>query len=467
MCVVGGGLVGTLQALLLAKRGFKVDVFEKRGDIRRAAHVEGRSINLALSLRGREALKEVGLEGVVLDQALPMSSRMIHPVSGEPSPQAYGTQGQCIYSVDRLNLNKLLLTSAEDNPDITLHFEHQLSRADLERKELTFVHGDRRTSKSELTVKTEFVFGCDGAFSTVRRQMMRYGRLDYTQAYIEHGYKELTMPPADDGQFAMDEKCLHIWPRGEFMMIALPNQDCTFTLTLFMPFSVFRSIDTEEDLLAFFVKHFPDSVPKIGANKLVRDYFRNPTGSMIYVKCKPHFMADSMLILGDAAHAVVPFYGQGMNAGFQDCLLFYQQLVQTGDNLVKAAGLYSETHWRDCHTIADLSLYNYLEMRSHTTSSSYLLRRLVDNLLHRLFPQAFIPLYTMVSFSDIPYSEVVARHRSQRRLVNVGLFMLVTGVVGGGLFVLFSWSGVGVPLRYRILPCVLGCVAKDVAKTVT
>ena len=456
--VVGGGLVGALQALLLAKRGFKVDLFEKRQDIRKMAEVQGRSINLALSHRGKSALKEAGLEGVVLDNAIPMYCRKIHSLDGKLSAQPYGKKGQCIYSVDRQNLNKLLLDSADRHPNISLNFEHQLSRAKLENKRLTFLKGDHKT---EVNVRMDFIFGCDGAFSTVRRQMMRYGRLDYSQVYIEHGYKELTMP-AVDGNFAMDQNCLHIWPRGEFMMIGLPNQDRSFTMTLFMPYAIFESIDTEEDLLAFFMKHFPDSLPKIGANRLVQDYFKNPTGSLISVKCKPHYMARSTVILGDAAHAIVPFYGQGMNAGFEDTLIFYEYLEQTENNLEEAASLYSTNHWQDCHTIADLSFYNYLEMRSHTASRLFVARKYLDNFLHFLFPRTFIPLYTMVAFTRIPYAEVVRRNERQRKFVDAGLFALKLAAVGGVLYLLYRWSGMSAPLRYRILPCVAGCVAKEI-----
>lgn len=454
--------MGSLQALFLAKRGFKVDLYERRGDIRTMEQAEGRSINLALSTRGREALREVGLEGVVLEHALPMYARMIHSKSGSLSTQLYGTKGQCIYSVDRLNLNKLLLEQAGSNPDVTLNFHHQLVRADLVSRKLTFLKVSRTDEQTnEFEVEKDFIFGCDGVFSTVRRQMMRWGRLDYSQVYIEHGYKELTMPATFDGKYAMDEGCLHIWPRGEFMMIGLPNQDHSFTLTLFMPFKIFQSIDTEEDLLAFFMKHFQDSVARIGVNKLLHDYFQNPTGSLVSVKCSPHFMADSVLIMGDAAHAVVPFYGQGMNAGFEDCLIFSEQLERTGGNLATAAGQYSETHHKNCHTIADLSMYNYIEMRSHVTSWSFLFHKYLDNLLHYLLPSTFVPLYTMVAFTRTPYQDVVAQSIWQKKMVSWGLFTFKAGMVGGALLILYRVSGIHTPLKYRIIPCVLKCVVNE------
>ena len=437
--VVGGGLVGSLQALLLSKRGFNVKLYESRQDIRKASEFSGRSINLALSFRGRQALKTIGLETTVLDSAIPMYARMIHSVAGKTTSQAYGKSTQCIYSVDRRKLNELLLDEADRNPNISLNFEHKLVRASLKDKELTFSKGKE---DNEVTVNADFVFGCDGAYSTVRRQMMRWGRLNYQQEYIDHGYKELTMPPSTSGDFAMPPNYLHIWPRGNFMMIALPNRDCSFTLTMFMPYDVFEAIETEEDLLAFFMKNFADSVDKIGVERLVHDYFKNPIGRLMSVKCYPHFMAGSVMIMGDASHAVVPFYGQGMNAGFEDCLIYYEFLGQESNNLWKAAALYSKSHWRDCHAIADLSLYNYHEMRSHVNSRLFVLRKKVDNFLHLLFPRIFIPLYTMVAFTRIPYHVIVERNQTQRRIVT-GL--LVTGT-------LISVCAVGVFVVRQVAP---------------
>ena len=464
VAVIGGGLVGSLQAIFLAKRGFHVDLYEKRPDIRTLEQGDKKSINLALSLRGREALKEVSLEDIVLKSALPMSARMIHSLSGECSKQYYGHNEQSIYSVNRLKLNKLLLSTAEACPNVNLHFEHQLVRADLDEKRLLFTRKTRTESgevqNSDLEVESNFIVGCDGAFSCVRRQMMRWGKMNYEQEYIEHGYKELTLRPASDGTFAIDETCFHIWPRGEFMMIAQPNQDHSFTITLFMPFSVFNSIKNEDDLLAFFEKHFKDSIQLIGADELVQDYFKNPTGSLITVKCRPHFMADFTVILGDAAHAVVPFYAQGMNSGFEDCLIFYECLVRNENNLSQAAAEYYNTHWKDTHAIADLSIYNYTEISSHVNSRRFLVRKFIDNLVHAHFPDHFIPLYSMVAFSRIPYSEVVIRHRQQQKLLDAGLLALKAVAAGGLIVLLYRLSGIHVPFMYHIIPCVFECVVK-------
>ena len=455
--IVGGGLVGTLLAVMLGQRGFNVHLYESRSDIREEEVVGGRSINLALSNRGREALRSVELEDEVLEEAIRMPARKIHPTNGKMYSMPYGTKaGQCIYSVGRRALNELLLTKAEKDPNVSVHFEHRLVQADLERKSLTFdVKGTKKI------VETGFIFGCDGAYSTVRRQMMRWGRLNYQQEYIDHGYKELTLPATQDGEFAMEPNFLHIWPHYEFMMIALPNPDKTFTLTLFMPFTVFESIETEEDLLAFFTKHFPDTIEKIGVQHLINDYFNNPLGKLISVKCSPHYMAGSTLILGDAAHAVVPFYGQGMNAGFEDCLIFNELLIQNGNDILVAAQAYQDTHWADTHAICDLSMYNYLEMRSHVVSPAFLIQKKIDNILHRIIPGYFIPLYSMVAFSRIPYHRVVQRNAMQRTLVRRALWLTSLTSVGVLGYLAFKFSGLEVSLRYRILPCVIRCVVQE------
>ena len=421
VAVIGGGLVGPLHAILLAQKGLHVDLYEARKDIRRLQHTGGRRINLGLSVRGREALRAVGLDDTVLDSAIPTNGRMIHSLSGEMYIQPY-RKDQCVYSIDRQKLSELLLTKAEAKPGVSIHFEHKLTRANLEEKTLVFQVGNQNVQ--EKIVNTDFVFGCDGAHSTVRRQMMRWGRLNYSQEYIEHGYKELTLPPTASGGFALATNYLHFWPRNKFLVVALPNQDRTFTLALFMPFRVFDSIETEEDLLVFFTKHFPDLVDKIGVERLSQDYFRNPTGRLISVKCYPHFMAGSTVILGDAAHAVVPFYGQGMNAGFEDCLTFYNLLEQFDNDLQKAAAKYSETRWKDSYAIADLSLNRYIEIRERINSPIFLLRRYLDNILHALFPRTFIPLETMVIHTRLPYHTAIERNQSQTSIINKTLLFL-------------------------------------------
>ncbi|CAF89726.1 unnamed protein product [Tetraodon nigroviridis] len=432
VAVVGGGLVGALNACFFARRGFQVQVFEAREDIRRARTVKGRSINLALSHRGRQALKHVGLEEKIVSQGIPMHARMIHSPSGKLSSIPYGRKGQYILSVDRANLNRELLTEAETYPNTQLNFDHKLQDWSAETGLMTFARSDGSVQE----IQAQLIVGCDGAFSAVRKQFLRRSRFNYSQTYIPHGYMELTMPPAD-GEFAMKPNYLHIWPRNTFMMIALPNLDKTFTCTLFMPFEEFEKITTGEEVMAFFHKHFPDTIPLIGAlqtfigDALRRDYFRLPAQAMVSVKCSPYHIGDKCVLMGDAAHAVVPFYGQGMNAGFEDCIVLDEMMERFEEDLSVVLPEYTRVRVPDDHAIADLAMYNYIEMRAHVNSRWFLFRKRLDNLLYAVMPKAVIPLYTMVTFTRTPYHEAVERWHWQNKVINGGLLLGATGAAVG------------------------------------
>lgn len=417
VAVIGGGLVGSLHAIYLARKGYHVRLYEARADMRLDKRIGGRSINLALSIRGQEALREVGLENMVLDKAIPMYGRMIHQVNGSTYSLAYGVGKQCLYSVSRRALNELLLSEVEKHSNVELIFSHKLVRIDFTQNNKLVLSNSQG---EEVSTKVDFCFGCDGTFSTVRRQMDRYSGLDYSQEYTKHAYKELTIP-ADNNDYAMKPNYLHIWPRHEFMLIALPNPDCSFTATLFMPRTMFAAIKDQDELLRFFQQYFPDVIPMIGQQRLLEEYFKNMVGKFVSVKCYPHYIEEGALLLGDAAHAMVPFYGQGMNAGFEDCLVFSQLLKQHGGDLYKAAHQYSMDRHKDTHAICDLALYNYTEMRSHVNSTLFLLRRRLDRWLYWLFPRHFIPLYSMVTFSRIPYNTVVQRAARQDKIVQRGI----------------------------------------------
>lgn len=413
VAICGAGLVGALQACYMAKRGYKVDVYEMRSDIRTMEVVRGRSINLALSCRGREALKGVGLEDNVISTGIPMHARMIHDVSGALRPILYGTKDQFIMSVDRRLLNEVLLTEAEKFPGVKMHFQHKLVSCDFKTGAVRFK--DEKGEIVDLTV--DLIVGTDGAFSQVRQQMMKQSRFEYQQTYIPHGYMELNIPPTADDKFAMAVNYLHIWPRNEYMMIALPNLDKSFTLTLFMPFDIFESITTEEDVMAFFQDKFPDAIPLIGEKVLKETYLKSRALPMVTVKCHPYHVADKAVILGDAAHALVPFYGQGMNCGFEDCIVFNDILDECKDDLSKALPEYTKMRNIDCKAISDLAMYNYIEMRSSVNSRLFLLRKKLDNLLYKVFPKAWVPLYTMVSFTRIRYHECISRKAWQDELI--------------------------------------------------
>eukprot|EP00730_Choanoeca_flexa_P013815 TRINITY_DN5744_c0_g1_i3.p1 TRINITY_DN5744_c0_g1~~TRINITY_DN5744_c0_g1_i3.p1 ORF type:complete len:446 (+),score=107.35 TRINITY_DN5744_c0_g1_i3:90-1427(+) len=425
IAVVGGGLVGALQAVYLAKRGHEVHLFEGRPDIRTQPRYTGLSINLALSTRGIAALSEVGVQDAIINDGIPMHSRMIHAHNGKQTGQPYGKDGQAIRSIDRRNLNEHLLTEAEKFDNVHLHFEHKLAKADVRSNTLTF-----NTAEGQVKHEVDYIFGCDGAHSQVRKSLMRHARVNFEQFYIPHGYKELTIPPGEDGEYQLEPNYLHIWPRSTFMMIALPNLDKTFTATLFMPFDKFDSIKTPEDVMQLFKDEFPDSIPLIGEKKLIDDYFQNKTGPLMTVKCKPLAGFNTML-MGDAAHAIVPFYGQGMNAGFEDCWYFEQLMKKYDGDFDQAMSTYAKERVDDVHAIADLALYNYVEMRDLVNSKWFLFRKKVDNMLHSLMPSVFIPLYTMVTFSQIPYATVIAKDKKQSKLVDTTLSFTAAATVLG------------------------------------
>ena len=451
--IIGGGLVGSLLAVTLAKRGWNVELYELRkgmshvtshtSDPRTQALASGRSINLALSVRGLEALKAAGIAQDIIDTLIPMRGRLIHSLNGQLSRQAYGLFGECINSVDRKFMNEHLLSSAEALPNVSLFFEHSVQKCDFDRKRVVFERKDGTIA----TVQGDLIIGTDGAYSKVRSQLMRSIRMDYAQEYIDHGYVELNIPPTQEDAYAMDPDHLHIWPRHTFMMIALPNRDCSFTVTLFMPWAKFDAITDEAALIQFFDETFPDAVALIGKELLIKDYFKNPKGSLISIKCKPYHYRDRALILGDAAHAMVPFYGQGMNCGFEDVLVLdeiltkhlgpavssptteFIQIKAPSPKTMEAALLeYSLTRNPDAEAMCDLALYNYEEMRSSVVQPGYLIRKRIEGTLHRFFPKSVIPLYTMVSFTRIPYSEVVRRWKRQTRglelLRQVGIWIL-------------------------------------------
>ncbi|XP_026841877.1 kynurenine 3-monooxygenase [Drosophila persimilis] len=412
VAIVGAGLVGSLAALNFARMGNHVDLYEYREDIRHAALVQGRSINLALSQRGRKALAAVGLEQEVLSTAIPMRGRMLHDVAGRTSVVLYDpcTQ-QCLYSVGRKQLNEVLLNACDKLPNIQCHFEHKLTKASIKEGLMEFKQPHR---EGVVAASADLIVGCDGAFSSVRQQLVKLPGFNYSQDYIETGYLELCIP-AKAGEFQMPPNYLHIWPRNSFMMIALPNQDKSFTVTLSMPFKMFASIQSQDQLLAFFRQHYTDALPLIGEEQLIKDFFKTRPQHLVSIKCKPYHYADKALILGDAAHAMVPYYGQGMNAGMEDVTLLTSILGQPLP-LDEALAQFTEDRWKDAFAICDLAMYNYVEMRDLTKRWSFRCRKWLDTLLFRLFP-GWIPLYNSVSFSSMPYSECIANRKWQDGLL--------------------------------------------------
>jgi kynurenine 3-monooxygenase len=430
--IVGAGLGGALMAVYLGNAGYEVEVFEKRPDPRVVGVSGGRSINLALSVRGLNALSQVSLADDVMRDAIPMTGRMIHDPQGRLSFQPYGRQGEAIYSVSRGDLNMTLVNAAEKNPNVSVHFDYKCADVELDAATVQFEHsvsGERRS------VPADLVIGADGIYSAVRNRMQKLDRFDYSIDYLEHGYKELSIPPADDGGFRMERNALHIWPRRSFMTIALPNRDGSYTVTCFWPLEGpggFADLRTERDVLRYFDEMFPDMVPHMPT--LAHDFFANPTSTLATVRCRPWHYQDKVVLLGDAAHAIVPFFGQGMNAAFEDCATLHECLVKGAANRGEALARYQALRKENCDAIADLALTNFIEMRDHTGSPAFRRRKQREKLLHGLFPRYYVPLYSMVSFTCIPYAEAVRRAAAQDRvlarlkIVGIALIILV-GIV--------------------------------------
>ncbi|GJJ74472.1 kynurenine 3-monooxygenase [Entomortierella parvispora] len=455
VAIVGAGPVGALMAVYLANRGWNVHVYETRPDMRlpeNKAKIQNRSINLALSTRGLTALKGTGLalDELIMKSGLPMRGRMLHiGQEGHLISQNYGLHGECINSVDRAKLNEDLITAAEELSNVEFSFNVALKRADLDKGTLTL---ENKVTKEIVHAEADLIIGCDGAYSAVRNSLMRYVRMDFEQGYIPHGYCELSIPakigPNGEAEFAMDPEHLHIWPRHKFMMIALPNPDKSFTVTLFMPFANFEMIRNEIDLLRFFDEYFADAVELMGKDLLIKEYFKNPKGSLIMIRANPYHYKDRCIILGDAAHSMVPFYGQGMNCGFEDVRildsLFSEYNVKSTQNgesdrsLELALEAYTNRRAKDLKAICELALYNYEEMRHGVTSRAYLWRKKVESYLHLLVPTKVIPLYTMVSFSNRPYSEAYARHHAQGFWLSVAGATVGLGTAAG--MVLAGWK---------------------------
>jgi len=414
--VVGAGLVGSLQAVLLAKKGHQVDVYDRRGDIRNVEFIGGRSINLALSNRGWKALELAGIAQDIKDISIPMTGRKMHAVNGEITYQAYGKEGEAIYSVPRGELNRKLILKAAEHENVNLHFDMKCTDIDVKKGSVSF---EDAKSGNKVITEASRIYGTDGAFSSVRARLQKTDRFNYSQEYLRHGYKELIIPANEDGSHKMDKNALHIWPRGEFMLIALANLDGSFTVTLFFPFEgeiSFESLDTDEKILAFFEETFSDAVPLMPT--LLKDYHENPSASLVIIRCDPWNYEDKVLLMGDSAHAIVPFYGQGMNSGFEDCSEWWRLAEKHGDNWAAMFKEFSEVRQPNGDAIADLALQNYIEMRDLVGDEMFLLRKKIEKKIYSKYPDKWVPLYSMVTFSHTPYADALAIGKKQEKIMD-------------------------------------------------
>jgi len=399
IAIIGGGLSGSLLAICLAKRGAQVELYERRGDIRKGQADAGRSINLALSTRGIEALKRVGLAEQVLNDAIPMNGRMMHSVDGQLTYQAYGKEGQYINSVSRSLLNIKLLELADEFDNVKILFKQKCVSVDLNKNTAVMEneHGEQNI------ITADILFGSDGSFSAVRSEMQKTSRFSYSQTYENYGYKELEIVPGPDSSFQAEEHALHIWPRGEFMMIALPNPGGNFTCTLFLPYEgerSFEKLQTPQEIEAFFKQYFADALPMMP--NCVEDFMSNPTGSLVTIRCNP-WVNKKFALIGDAAHAVIPFYGQGMNCSFEDVKELDEIIEAHYPNWDDIFKNYQDARIKNANAIADLACKNFVEMRDLVGRPEFMRFKKIDNDLCAHYPEMYKSQYELVSFSKTSY----------------------------------------------------------------
>jgi kynurenine 3-monooxygenase len=413
--ILGAGLVGSLLAILLQKRGYKVTIFERRADMRKALLSAGRSINLAMSVRGWAGLELAGLKNDIEEIAIPMYGRKIHNLDGSAPFQQYGKNNEAIYSVSRGELNRKLMTLAEKE-GVEIHFDQRIADVDINLNNIIIEHSNgEKTSYND----HEIIIAADGAFSSLRNAYLKKDRYNYNQFYIEQGYKELTIPAGEGGSFLMEKEALHIWPRKNFMLIALPNNDGSFTCTLFFPFegeTSFEKLKTHEEVHQFFNLHFPDAL--LLMPNLIDEFFNNPSSSLVTVKCSPWVHEGKNMLIGDAAHAIVPFYGQGMNAGFEDCRIFIELLDKhPNESWATLFSLYQSARKKNGDAVADLALQNFIEMRDLIADPDFLMRKKIEKELGKLFPNRFNSVYEMVSFSHTSYHFALSAQKAQDKLL--------------------------------------------------
>src|SRR6266498_2531057 len=443
--LIGSGLAGGLLAAYLGRRGYDVDLYERRADPREGNIVGGRSINLAISTRGIHALEQIGIADEALQHAIPMRGRMIHPAGAGArtifSPYDVDPKN-CINSIGRAVLNTTLIEAAQRYSNVRVHFNHKCTDVDVDSATVQLLKTNGSSVAAGVSpanpqneiiqARGDAVIGVDGAFSAVRQSMqMHIDNFQYDESYLAHGYKELTIPPGPDGSWRMEKNALHIWPRKSFMMIALPNPDGSFTCTLFWEFEGPRSFATTKT-----DEEFPDAVPLMPT--LLQDFKQNPTGSLVTIRCAPWYYKDKVALVGDAAHAVVPFYGQGMNAAFEDCVVLDECLEKFPDNCERAFAEYFVRRKENADALADLAIDNFIEMRDKTASKTFRAKKKLDHALEATLPGIYLPLYTMVTFTRMPYEKAAKRAQIQDRIVYASLVIATMSILV--LSILAIWS---------------------------
>jgi kynurenine 3-monooxygenase len=414
--LIGAGLAGTLLALLLSRRGYQVEIYERRPDPRTQGSRAGRSINLALSTRGLHGLQQAGLADIACQRSIKMPGRMIHPLDGDITFQPYGVHpSEVLYAISRAELQNLLLDALSQRPNVQVIFDTKCVEVNAAQQSLTLSH---ETTGATQKLTRQHIVGTDGSASAVRSAMFHTPRFNYSQTYLEHGYKELTIPPTPDGLFQLDPHALHIWPRGTYMLIALPNLDGSFTCTLFMPFAgtvSFEALSTPDAIIRFFQQQFPDVVPLMP--RLIDDFTTNPTGSLVTIKCSPWHDRDRLLLLGDAAHAIVPFFGQGMNCAFEDCAELDACIATDAPDWERIFTTFFSRRKPNTDAIADMAVDHYIEMRDRVADPRFQLQKQIEQELARRFPNQYTPSYSLVTFQRIPYAHAREQAGIHERLL--------------------------------------------------
>ncbi|QOD62219.1 FAD-dependent monooxygenase [Polaribacter haliotis] len=421
--IIGAGLCGSLLALRLAQRGFKVAVFESRPDLRTVDISAGRSINLALSDRGLKALRLCGMEEKAREICIPMYGRLMHDKEGNTFSSNYsGRENEYINSISRGDLNAILLDEAEKHKNVTIHFNKKCKNVDIENN---IAHFKDYNTKEEFSVEAAVIFGADGAGSSLRKSYIseRKFLFSYSQNYLNHGYKELEIPADSSGKHQISKEHLHIWPRGDFMLIALPNMDGSFTVTLFLSYDEgefnFENLTSEEKITEFFEKEFPDALALIPNIK--QEFINNPTGPLGTIKCSPWSYKNKTLLIGDSSHAIVPFYGQGMNASFEDVFVLDEILNQDLGDWETVFKTYQKARKKDTDAIADLAIDNFHEMKDHVANPLFKEKRKIEMDLEKTFTTEYSSKYSLVTFNEnIGYNEAMKKGRAQdKALLNL------------------------------------------------
>lgn len=414
--VIGAGLVGSLLSMFLAKHGYQVAVFERGTDPRTHNLNVGRSINLTLCERGLKVLDRVGVGSAVRALTVPVYGRLVHDVEGKLTFQPYGNHREAIYSIERNDLNKVLLDFAERQFGINFSFQQKCLEVDLT---IPAVELTNQVSGETTRHQAQMIFGADGAYSAVRRQMQKKTRLNFSQQYWSQGYKELQVPASVNQKWTSEKNVIHIWPRGNYMLLGFPNLDGSFTCSLHLPFEgplSFESIKTEADLRALFNDSFPDAVSLMPG--LVDDFFTHPANSMITIKCAPWSYQNKVALIGDSAHSIFPSYGQGANAGFEDCGALYDCMEKYGDDWCRVLSEFEKQRHPNTDAIADLCIEHFRELRDHVGTPTFLLKKEIERKLNEAYPEKYLDLYSMISFTQMPYTEALRVDREQRAIVD-------------------------------------------------